>query len=93
LDVLEGNDEEKGDDTLIDESLCKDVARALAFLTEREAGVISYSFGLQGTNSMTLEEIGVRFNLTPERVRQIKEKALSRLRHVSRARVLESFLG
>ena len=93
LDVLEDNDEDKPDGSLIDESLCKDIERSLSLLTEREAGVISFYFGLKGGNAMTLEEIGARFSLTRERVRQIKEKAIKKLRHVSSSKTLKNYLG
>ena len=93
LDVLENEDEESPDTGLMNDSLRKEVQRALSTLTKREADVITLYFGLNGEHSLTLEEIGEKFNLTRERVRQIKEKALSRLRHVSRARALESYLG
>ena len=74
LDVLENDSEDKPDGELINESLRTDIQRALASLTEREAGVLSFYFGLKGTHPMTLEEIGARFNLTRERVRQIKRR-------------------
>ncbi len=65
----------------------------MATLTQREADVIALYFGLNGEQAMTLEEIGEKFNLTRERVRQIKEKATRRLRHSSRSKTLKSFLG
>ena len=74
-------------------SLSHDVQRALSTLTQREADVISYYFGLNNSTSMTLEEIGEKFNLTRERVRQIKEKATRRLRNASRGLKLKSHLG
>ena len=91
LDVLAEQSEESPDTGLLKDSLRKEVRRALATLTVREAEVIGSYFGLEGNASMTLEEIGDKLNLTRERVRQIKEKALNRLRHVSRARALQSF--
>jgi len=93
LDVLENTSEETPDSMLMMDSLRREVQRALATLTERESEVISYYFGLNGETAMTLEEIGERFNLTRERVRQIKEKATRRLRHSSRSNALKPFLG
>ena len=81
------------DSDLINDSLCKEVKRALLTLTERETDVIALYFGLNGVHSMTLEEIGVRFSLTRERVRQIKENAIKKLRHTSRSRKLKPYLG
>nr|HAD50186.1 RNA polymerase subunit sigma [Algoriphagus sp.] len=83
LDVLENDGDEKPDDGLMNDSLRKEVQRALSTLTQREADVITLYFGLNGEHAMTLEEIGEKFNLTRERVRQIKEKAIRRLRHTS----------
>ena len=77
----------------MEESLKEEVKRALATLSEREAEVIRLYFGLQKEHSLTLEEIGEKFNLTRERVRQIKEKAIRRLRHASRSKNLRSYLG
>jgi RNA polymerase primary sigma factor len=93
LDVLEDSEEPNPDNALIDESLCKDVERALSLLTEREIGVLNYYFGLRGTSPMTLEEIGFLFGLTRERVRQIKEKAIKKLRNVATSKTLKSYLG
>ena len=93
LDVLENDAEDKPDESLINESLCKDIQRALSALTEREAGVLSFYFGLEGTHPMTLEEIGARFSLTRERVRQIKEKAIKKLRYVASSQSLKPYLG
>lgn len=93
LDVLENDAEDKPDETLINESLRKDIQGALAVLTEREADVLSFYFGLEGTHPMTLEEIGSRFNLTRERVRQIKEKAIKKLRNMTNNKVLKPYLG
>jgi RNA polymerase primary sigma factor len=75
------------------ESLKTEIERALKSLTDREAEVIKLYFGLNREHSYTLEEIGERFNLTRERVRQIKEKAIRRLRHASRSKNLKSYLG
>ncbi|WP_439481528.1 sigma-70 family RNA polymerase sigma factor [Cyclobacterium plantarum] len=93
LDVLENDGEIKPDDGLMNDSLRKEVQRALSTLTQREADVITLYFGLNGEHAMTLEEIGEKFNLTRERVRQIKEKAIRRLRHTSRSKTLKPYLG
>lgn len=93
LDVLESSENETPDSALIMDSLKREVSRALSTLTQREAEVISDYFGLNGNHAMTLEEIGEKFNLTRERVRQIKEKATRRLRHTSRSKSLKSYLG
>jgi len=93
LDVLENDQEEKPDTGLMNDSLRREVQRALSTLTQREADVITLYFGLNGEHSMTLEEIGEKFNLTRERVRQIKEKAIRRLRHTSRSKALKPYLG
>lgn len=93
LDVLENNSEEKPDNELIYDSLRKEIRRALATLTDREADVILLYFGLNGAHPMTLEEIGTRFQLTRERVRQIKEKGIKKLRQSSRSDTLKPYLG
>ena len=93
LDVLENDTEETPDKELMNDSLRKEVQRALSTLTQREADVIALYFGLNGEHSMTLEEIGEKFSLTRERVRQIKEKAIRRLRHTSRSKLLKTYLG
>ena len=82
----------KGDRKLINESLQKEIDRALSTLTERESDIIKMFFGI-GCQEMTLEEIGDKFQLTRERVRQIKEKAIRRLRQDSRSKLLKSYLG
>jgi RNA polymerase primary sigma factor len=92
LDVLVNSDSPSADRALINESLAKEIERALATLTERESDIIKLFFGI-GCQEMTLEEIGERFGLTRERVRQIKEKAIRRLRHTSRSKLLKSYLG
>ncbi len=92
LDVLVNNDSPNADRSLIMESLSREIHRALATLTERESDIIRLFFGI-GCQEMTLEEIGERFGLTRERVRQIKEKAIRRLRHTSRSKLLKSYLG
>lgn len=93
LDVLENDGEEKPDSGLMNDSLRKEVQRSLSTLSQREADVVALYFGLNGEHSMTLEEIGEKFNLTRERVRQIKEKAIRRLRHASRSKTLKPYLG
>lgn len=92
LDVLE-NHEPNTDSNLIDESLSEEIRRSLSTLTEREREIIVLFFGLSTNHPLSLEEIGEKFNLTRERVRQIKDKALQRLRHTSRSRILKSYLG
>ncbi|UIR57914.1 RNA polymerase sigma factor RpoD/SigA [Sphingobacterium sp. SRCM116780] len=92
LDVLENHDPET-DSSLIDESLSEEIKRSLATLTEREREIIVLFFGLGSNHQLSLEEIGEKFSLTRERVRQIKDKALQRLRHTSRSKILKSYLG
>jgi RNA polymerase primary sigma factor len=93
LDVLINHAAETPDSALIVDSLKREVSRALATLPERESEIISDYFGLNGSNCLTLEEIGEKFNITRERVRQIKEKATKRLKHTSRSKSLKSYLG
>jgi RNA polymerase primary sigma factor len=81
------------DKDLVVESLRSDIERSLCTLTPREADVVRLYYGLNGKHALTLEEIGERFDLTRERVRQIKEKAIRRLKHTSRSRMLKSYLG
>ncbi len=92
LDVLENADSPSADNSLIGESLSREVERALATLTDRERDIVRYFFGIN-CQEMTLEEIGQKFSLTRERVRQIKEKAIRRLRHTSRSKLLKAYLG
>ena len=92
LDVLVNPDSPNADRGLINESLATEVDRALETRTERERDILRYFFGI-GCSEMTLEEIGEKFDLTRERVRQIKEKAIRRLRHSSRSALLKSYLG
>lgn len=92
LDVLINDDSPDADISLIGESLSKEIDRALSTLTERERDIIKLFFGI-GCQEMTLEEIGEKFGLTRERVRQIKEKAIRRLRHTSRSKLLKTYLG
>ena len=89
---MENKDSPNADNQLINESLSKDIERALATLTERERDIIRLFFGIQ-CQEMTLEEIGEKFGLTRERVRQIKEKAIRRLRHTSRSKLIKTYLG
>ncbi len=92
LDVLTSQTDQTPDGDLMRDSLCSEVARVLATLPARESEVISYFFELNGTRSMTLEEIGLKFSLTRERVRQIKEKATRRLRDTARSKALKTYL-
>jgi RNA polymerase primary sigma factor len=93
LDILENFQQPSPDNHLITESLKVEVRNALESLPEREAEVLRLYFGLDVDYAMTLEEIGEKFNLTRERVRQIKEKAIRRLRHASKSKNLKSYLG
>ncbi len=93
IDVLENDEQPSPDFTLMSESLKREIERALSTLSEREAEVVKLYFGLNKEHSLTLEEIGEKFNLTRERVRQIKEKAIRRLRHASRSKNLRAYLG
>ena len=92
-DVLRSGESPNPDKELIHESLRTDIERALETLTPREADVIKLYFGLGNHHPMTLEEIGETFDLTRERVRQIKEKAIRRLKHTSRSKILKTYLG
>jgi len=93
LDVLSDDRQPSPDQKLMEDSLRSEIDRALSTLTEREGEVIRLYFGLGKEHSLTLEEIGEKFNLTRERVRQIKEKAIRRLRHASRSKNLRTYLG
>lgn len=93
LDVLENEETPDPDMDLMGESLKVEIERALSKLTDREAEVIRLYFGIGREHSLTLEEIGERFDLTRERVRQIKEKALRKLRHHNRSAALRAYLG
>lgn len=93
LDVLEDNSEKTPDSGLIVNSLRQDVLQSLSTLTPRESDIISLYFGINNIPAMTLEEIGLKFNLTRERVRQIKEKGIRRLRQTSRSKILKHYLG
>lgn len=92
LDILPNNDSPATDNELDMESLRAEICRALDILNDREKKVIKAFFGI-GTSEMTLEEIGDKYNLTRERVRQIKEKAIRRLRHNTKSKTLKSYLG
>jgi len=92
-DVLRSAESPNPDADLLNESLRTEIERSLATLTPREADVIRLYFGLSGQHPMTLEEIGETFDLTRERVRQIKEKAIRRLKHTSRSKILKTYLG
>ncbi len=93
IDILEDEFQPGPDEALLDQSLRVEIEKALDTLTPREAEVINLYFGLNAEKALTLEEIGARFNLTRERVRQIKEKAIRRLRHASRSRSLRAYLS
>ncbi len=92
-DVMESDDSPSPENGLLHESLRREIERALHTLTSREADVVRLYFGLGGEHAMTLEEIGEKFDLTRERVRQIKEKAIRRLKHTSRSKILKTYLG
>jgi RNA polymerase primary sigma factor len=92
LDVLPNDDSPMADRGLVNESLNTEIERALSTLSSREREIIKSFFGI-GCQEMTLEEIGERFGLTRERVRQIKEKAIRRLKSPSRSKLLKGYLG
>lgn len=93
IDILEDEYQPGPDEALLDMSLRFEIEKALDTLTPRESEVITLYFGLNAEKALTLEEIGARFHLTRERVRQIKEKAIRRLRHASRSRSLRAYLS
>ena len=93
LDIIQNDQQPSPDNSLMSESLKKDIESALTTLSERESEVLKLYFGFTKDHSYTLEEIGDKFNLTRERVRQIKEKAIRRLRHASRSKNLRTYLG
>ena len=93
LDVLINPDSPKADNGLMNESLQREIERSLSTLTDRERDVIKLFFGIGQNHGLTLEEIGAKFDLTRERVRQIKETAIRRLRHNSRSKLLKAYLG
>ncbi len=92
IDLLESENIGKTDKSLINESLCTEIDRVLSTLSDRERDIIKYFYGING-QEMTLEEIGLRFKLTRERVRQIKEKAIKRLQNIDRNKLLKMYLG
>ncbi|MBQ5730492.1 MAG: sigma-70 family RNA polymerase sigma factor, partial [Bacteroidaceae bacterium] len=92
LDVLVNDDSPMADSSLVNESLSREIDRALSTLQDREKEIIQMFFGI-GMQEMTLEEIGDKFGLTRERVRQIKEKAIRRLKQNQRCKLLKHFLG
>ncbi|MDP4602832.1 MAG: sigma-70 family RNA polymerase sigma factor [Schleiferiaceae bacterium] len=92
-DVLNSSDSPHPDQDLMVDSLRTEIERSLATLTPREGDVIRLYFGLNGQHPLTLEEIGEKFDLTRERVRQIKEKAIRRMKHTSRSKILKTYLG
>jgi RNA polymerase primary sigma factor len=92
-DVLVNMDAPQADNMLMSESLLQEINRSLSTLTERESEVVKLFYGIGLNHGLTLEEIGLKYDLTRERVRQIKEKAIRRLRHSSRSRHLKAYLG
>lgn len=92
-DVLPNDGFDTPDNDLEKESLRKDIERSLSTLTSREGEVVKLYFGLNGRYPLSLDEIGVKFDLTRERVRQIKEKAIRRMKHTSRSKMLKSYLA
>lgn len=93
IDVFVSEDAEETDDSLIKESLLKEIQRSLSTLTEKERQVLYLYFGIGMNHGLTLEEIGLKFDLTRERVRQIKERAIRRLKQSSRSKLLKNYLG
>lgn len=93
LDVMSNDDIPSPEESMMTDSLRTEIERSLDALNGREADVIRFYFGLAGNQPHTLEEIGQKFELTRERVRQIKEKAIRRLKHTSRSAVLRAYLG
>jgi RNA polymerase primary sigma factor len=93
LDIFVSDDTPRTDTNLMRESLNKEIQRSLSTLTEKERDVINLYYGIGMNHGLTLDEIGAKFNLTRERVRQIKEKAIRRLKHTSRSKLLKAYLG
>jgi len=93
LDVFVSDNEPLTDSHLIEESLGKEIQRSLATLSKKERDIVSLFYGIGKSHSFTFEEIGYKFDLTRERVRQIKERAIRRLKHTSRSRLLKAYLG
>ncbi len=92
-DVILSTDATSPDAHLLDDSLRREIERSLSTLSAREADILKLYYGLNGEPPYSLEEIGKLFNLTRERVRQIKEKAIKRLKHTFRSKILKSYLG
>ncbi len=93
IDVMANDNEPSTDEDLMKESLGKEIQRSLSTLSQKERDVINLYYGIGQNHSWTLDEIGVKFGLTRERVRQIKEKAIRRLKHNSRSKLLKAYLG
>ncbi len=93
LDVMANEGDPETDEFLMHESLAQEIARSLSTLSEKERDVINLYYGIGQGHSWTLDEIGIKFGLTRERVRQIKEKAIRRLKHNSRSKLLKAYLG
>jgi RNA polymerase primary sigma factor len=93
IDVFVSEDSPTTDNTLLKESLAREIERALATLTEKERDVINLFYGIGMSHGLTLDEIAAKFDLTRERVRQIKEKAIRRLKNTSRSKLLRAYLG
>lgn len=93
LDIMVNHDSPDADENLIRESLLQEIQRSLASLTEKERDIINLYYGLNHSHGLTLDEIGAKMDLTRERVRQIKEKAIRRLKHKSRSKLLKAYLG
>ena len=92
-DMITNEDSEKPDQDIMTESLKKEISRSLSTLTDRESEIVILYFGLNGNRQHSLDEVADRLELTRERVRQIREKAVRRLRHGARCRLLRSYLG
>ena len=92
-DILVNTDKQSPENKVMTESLEQEIERSLSTLKYREANIIKLYYGLGGTTAHTLEEIGALFELTRERVRQIKEKGIRRLKHTSRSKMLQAYLG
>ncbi len=93
IDMMAPSDSKGTDEELMQQSLRHEIQRSLSTLSEKERDVINLYYGIGKNHGLTLEEIGAKFDLTRERVRQIKEKAIRRLRHTSRSRLLKAYLG
>ena len=93
IDFITSDDDIASDEMLINESLQKEIKRSLDTLSEKERSVVNLYYGIGMNHGLTLDEIGDKFDLTRERVRQIKEKAIRRLKHPSRSKILKSYLG